>query len=344
MSRFRWNRTGTLGKRSGMDLLPSSSKMHRATLRRDPSYDGVFLVGVRTTGVFCRPSCGARKPRPENVEFFASGREALLAGYRPCPRCRPVDADGRQPGWAERLLQAIEADFSRTFRRTPGRSRGSDCVLAAWVRTPIGPMVAAATSQGVCLLEFSERRMLEAQFKTVRKRLGQALVPGENDHIGRLRSELSAYFDGSLRRFTVPIINPGTSFQTKVWDALREIPYGETRSYQELARELGSPDAIRAVGRANGQNRLAIVVPCHRVINKDGRLGGYGGGLWRKRLLLGLEQGQSILRNGERGYTGPPPSGKAGGHARTTVSGGPSRTAGRALPRRPDRPARAPAE
>jgi AraC family transcriptional regulator of adaptative response/methylated-DNA-[protein]-cysteine methyltransferase len=133
--------------------------------------------------------------------------------------------------------------------------------------------------------------MLEAQFTTVRRLFAAPVVPGSNDHLKQLETELDDYFAGTLREFTVPLLYPGTPFQQRVWQELLAIPYGETRSYQQLATAVGSPKAVRAVGRTNGLNRIAIVIPCHRVINKDGSLCGYGGGLRRKQFLLELERG-----------------------------------------------------
>jgi AraC family transcriptional regulator of adaptative response/methylated-DNA-[protein]-cysteine methyltransferase len=150
--------------------------------------------------------------------------------------------------------------------------------------------VAGATEEGVCLLEFTDRRMLEAQFAALGKRFDAPVIPGTNGHLERLREELAGYFTATLRRFTVPLIYPGTPFQQRVWEQLLAIPFGETRSYSELAAAVGAPNAVRAVGHANGQNRIAILIPCHRVVNKDGGLGGYGGGLHRKRYLLDLER------------------------------------------------------
>jgi AraC family transcriptional regulator of adaptative response/methylated-DNA-[protein]-cysteine methyltransferase len=146
----------------------------------------------------------------------------------------------------------------------------------------------------VCLLEFTERRMLETQFAALRKRFG-AVLPGTNACLETLREELGQYFEGSLREFSVPLRFPGSPFEEKVWRALLKIPYGETRSYKDLAAAIGDPAAIRAVGRANGRNRISIVIPCHRVVNADGGLGGYGGGLHRKRYLLDLERGARKL-------------------------------------------------
>jgi len=340
--------------------------MERAFYAQDASYDGVFVTGVRTTGIFCRPSCPARKPLRRNVEFFGSIKDALFAGYRPCLRCRPLEADGRHPDWVAGLLAAVGADperrlkarelralgvtperarryfqrtygmsfdaycraqrlgrglkslregedlaaaaldagydsesgfreaFGKYFGQTPGKARGAEVATAAWLRTPIGPMIAAATSRGVCLLEFTDRRMLEAQLETLGRRLQLPLVPGEHPTLERLKTELGEYFAGRRRSFEVPLHVGGSPFQERVWQELLLIPYGETRSYQDVARKVGSPEAVRAVGTANGMNRIAIVIPCHRVVNKGGKLGGYGGGLWRKQRLLGLEQGQRI--------------------------------------------------
>jgi AraC family transcriptional regulator of adaptative response/methylated-DNA-[protein]-cysteine methyltransferase len=131
--------------------------------------------------------------------------------------------------------------------------------------------------------------MLETQFEVLRRRFGCAIVPGKNDFLDRLQKELTGYFAGKIKKFTVPLIFPGTPFQMKVWKGLLDIPYGETRSYEDLAKTVGRPKGQRPVGRANGQNRIAIVIPCHRVVNKSGQLGGYGGGLWRKQFLLDLE-------------------------------------------------------
>ena len=179
--------------------------------------------------------------------------------------------------------------FARTFGETPGTSRNGDCVRLKWISSPLGPLVAGATSEGLCLLEFTDRRMIEAQFQTVHSRLGRPLVPGTNDHLELVSDELTRYFDGTLQTFTVPLSYPGTEFQRQVWEELLEIPYGETRSYQDIAKAVGDRNAVRAVGRANGLNRIAIVIPCHRVVNKNGDLGGYGGGLRRKEYLLDHE-------------------------------------------------------
>jgi AraC family transcriptional regulator of adaptative response/methylated-DNA-[protein]-cysteine methyltransferase len=356
-----------------LPTLPPRREMERAYLGSDASYDGLFYLAVKTTGVFCRPSCHARKPKPENVEFFAGPNEALFAGYRPCLKCRPLSGD-EAPGWVSRLLDRVERTpqdriregdlramgleparvrryfeakyglsfqaycrarrlaraferlkhgaaiddavfesgydshsgfreaFGRVFGEAPGRATGrsrgtgaAEPIRLAWIDTPIGPMVGGAADSGLCLLEFTDRRMIEGQLQTLRRRFRAPLVPDDHRYLGLVRTQLSEYFAGRRRHFDVPVSAPGTPFEERVWAALGRIPYGETRSYEEIARDVGSPRAVRAVGRANGMNRVAIVIPCHRVVNKSGALGGYGGGLWRKRRLLALEGGTYLF-------------------------------------------------
>ena len=158
------------------------------------------------------------------------------------------------------------------------------------LETPLGPMVAGAGDEGLCLLEFADRPLLPKQIERVGERVGKP-APGSHPHLDLLEARLAEYFAGARRRFDIPLVLAGTGFQERVWRRLLEIPYGRTISYDELARGAGSPGGSRAAGRANGDNRLAIVVPCHRVIRANGDLGGYGGGASRKRRLLDLEAG-----------------------------------------------------
>lgn len=180
--------------------------------------------------------------------------------------------------------------FQHTFGRGVSAEPAQDCIRVAWLDSPLGPLLAAASEAGLVLLEFTERRMLEAQFDALHRHFRLPLVPGAHAHLDRLRRELAEYFAGTRQVFDIPLAYPGTVFQCAVWSALREIPYGQTRAYDDVARTVGSPGACRAVGTANGKNRIAIVIPCHRVVNKDGQLGGYGGGVWRKQRLLDLER------------------------------------------------------
>lgn len=346
-----------------MNRTPTPAEMLRAFQSSDPSYDGIFWTAVKTTGIFCRPSCRARKPKAENVEFFPSVKQALFGGYRACKRCDPLGAGDPTPAWiaplmaeletvaqprltardlierglhpervsrwfcrrygmtfaawcrAKRLGQSLQElrrgsdvdsvifdssyrshsgfrrAFGRAFGTAPDEGRAMESTVTTIIDSPLGPLLAGARDKGVCLLEFCDRRMIEAQIESVRRRIGGALVPGDHPHLTRLRTELADYFTGSSRRFEVPLVAPGTPFQEQVWQALLTIEYGQTIAYDDLARRIGRPGASRAVGTANGMNRIAIVIPCHRVVNKNGDLGGYGGGLRRKQWLLQLEKG-----------------------------------------------------
>jgi AraC family transcriptional regulator of adaptative response/methylated-DNA-[protein]-cysteine methyltransferase len=158
------------------------------------------------------------------------------------------------------------------------------------IETPLGEMVAGATDEGICLLEFIDRRMLPTEYKDLTRLLKSTLEQGDNIHLKSLRKQLDKYFSGELKEFTIPLVTPGTDFQQAVWKELLEIPYGTTRSYQEQANVLRRSDSVRAVANANGMNRISIIIPCHRVIGSNGRLTGYGGGLKRKKWLLDHEK------------------------------------------------------
>jgi AraC family transcriptional regulator of adaptative response/methylated-DNA-[protein]-cysteine methyltransferase len=336
--------------------------MYRALVARDPAYEGVFFAGVKTTGIFCRPTCRAKKPRAENVEFFPSTLAALHDGYRPCRLCRPMDREPRPPAVVKKLLRAVEADptvrltdkdlvamgvdpstarrrfrayydltfqayqrarrmglalsevragrpvidvqldggyestsgfrgaFLRVFGKPPRGARTDDCLLARRFDTPLGKMLALADRQGLRLLEFVDRRGLENEIAHLRRRLRCAVVPGGNETLDAVEAQLRRYFSGERLEFDLPLAPVGSAFQQKVWEALRRIPPGVTRSYAEIAAEIGRAGAQRAVGRANGSNLLSVVIPCHRVIGADGSLTGYGGGVWRKRRLLDHER------------------------------------------------------
>jgi methylated-DNA--[protein]-cysteine S-methyltransferase len=165
-------------------------------------------------------------------------------------------------------------------------------LTAAAVATPLGEMLAVFGSKGLCLLEFVGQKHMEQEIMAVQKALNGQFIFQENEQTQLLRQELDLYFQGRLKVFATPLETIGTAFQQQVWNALLTIPYGETRSYKEQAQQLGNPKAIRAVAAANGQNKVSILIPCHRVIGSDGKLTGYAGGLNRKQSLLALERGE----------------------------------------------------
>jgi len=231
------------------------NEMERAFYASDPAWDGRFVAAVRTTGIFCRPSCRVRKPLPKNVEYLPDASAARAAGYRACLRCHPG---------------------------------AGNTVVTRTIDTPIGPMRTGATDTAIVLCDFADRPMIGAQLASVRRRIGPT-VEGSSPLLDRLASQLDEYFAGTRHEFDLPIAMPGSAFQERVWSELRRIPYGETISYRELAERVEAGAAYRAVGRANGSNRVAVIVPCHRVIAAGGGLGGYGGGLPAKRALLDLE-------------------------------------------------------
>lgn len=350
-----------------MDLLPTPDVMYRALVERDTDYDGLFVVAVKTTGIFCRPTCPARKPRRENVEFFARTHHALAAGYRACKRCRPLEPRGQTPAWLRPLIDRIEREparrltdadlrrrglepervrrwfkrehgmtfhaylrarkmsaalgeikrgddpmhvaldhgyeslsgfrdaFGKVLGTAPGKARSKRQVFLDRILTPLGPMVAVATEKGLCLLEFGDNETIDRRLEKLSRHLDARIAPGSHPALEQLHDEMARYFARELRDFTVPLDMLGTPFQRSVWQALREVPYGQTRSYGEQARMIGKPAAVRAVGSANGTNRISIIVPCHRVVGADGKLTGYGGGLWRKKALLAHERGEGAL-------------------------------------------------
>lgn len=196
------------------------------------------------------------------------------------------------------MRKTVESTEIEALLQSLPRSDEAERVLSCRsIETPLGPMFAAASDDSLFLLEFMDRRMLKTQLTTLHRRLAARFVWGSNGVLANTESELGEYFAGSRRSFTLALELPGTAFQQAVWQQLIRIPYGTTTSYSAIAASVGSPDAVRAVGKANGDNRIAVIVPCHRVVQSDGALCGYGGGLWRKRKLLELESGQGSLLN-----------------------------------------------
>lgn len=345
-----------------MIKLGTKKKYYKALIDKNPEYEGVFFCGVKTTGVFCRPTCPARKPKFENCEFYETAEQALLASFRPCKRCCPLShpqcvskliqtlveavernpekrwkdkdfrelsidvttarrqfkkrfgmtfvqyARARRMGIAMKQIRAGEAiieaqlssgyesssgfrdAFSRIMGAAPTKLGRSNILKASWLDTPLGPMIAIADEEALHLLEFVDRRGLEREIERLRQKTKSAIIPGRTRAISSIEKELKLYFDSKLREFKTPLFFLGSPFQKRVWEELRKIPYGETRSYSDIAAMVGKSSAFRAVAQANGANQIAIVIPCHRVINKNENLGGYGGGLTRKKWLLKHER------------------------------------------------------
>lgn len=254
-----------------------------------PARDDAPVIAVRTTGIFCRVGCPAPAPHPENIDRLPSAAVALFSGYRPCLRCRPLAAAGVVPTDATLRRATLLRPVLAAARRVRRSRSGARAIVTSLIWTPLGPMLAGATDDGTCLAEFTDRRMLPTQLATLRRRLARPIVAGRHPHLDRLREELDAYFAGERGGFTVPLVAPGSPFQERTWAELRRVTAGTTVSYEELARRVGRPRAQRAVGTANGANRIAVVIPCHRVVRKSGETGNYGGGRWRKEWLLAHE-------------------------------------------------------
>ncbi len=332
--------------------------MFRALVDRDTQFDGLFFAAVTSTGIFCRPTCPARKPKPENVTYFASAKEAMYHGFRPCARCHPLERNSPTPSLVARLCRMIEEDplrkigeadlrqlgidpstarrqfqrhygmtfhayhrarrmggalkavrnhgsvvdaqldhgyqsasgfwqaFTAVFGQPPAKADQLNCLFARWLETPLGAMLAIAGDRGLYLLEFVDRRGLQREIEVLRRRHRTAVVPGDNCHLERVNEALQGYFSGDQITFDLPIVMTGSEFECGVWRELQRIAPGEAISYAELAQRIDNPGAVRAVGRANGKNCIALAIPCHRVIGADGSLTGYAGGLWRKQWLL----------------------------------------------------------
>lgn len=192
-------------------------------------------------------------------------------------------------------LSGFGYTYKKLMGKSPSKSKRNNVILIKRLTTPLGPMFICATDKGICLLEYTDRRMLETEFRDLQRRLKAEILIGENKHIKQGIKEIKEYFSGKRKTFDVALDTPGTEFQQQVWKELQTIKYGSTRSYQSQAEHLGNPKAVRAVASANGFNRVSIIIPCHRVIGKDGSLTGYGGGLERKRWLLDWESGGGEL-------------------------------------------------
>ncbi len=192
-------------------------------------------------------------------------------------------------------LSGFNDSFSSLIGSPPSKSKDKQIMQMTRLETPLGPMFACATEEGICLLEFVDRRMLETELKLLSKKFKAVVLQGENKYFEPLKQQLNEYFEGKRKEFDIPLVLIGTDFQKEVWKELMRISYGTTRSYKRQAIALNNLGAIRAVAQANGMNRIAIIIPCHRVIGEDGSMTGYGGGIWRKKKLLDIELAQTTL-------------------------------------------------
>lgn len=329
----------------------------RIALAKDRRFDGTFVTGVHSTGIYCRPSCPARPPRRENVSFYATPADAEAAGLRACLRCRPDDVSREEAAVAQAITMLRDAEetvsleplaaaagyspahFQRLFKRAVGLSpaafaralrmeRAQDALSAggrvtdavydagfgapsrfyeasegrlgmspsAWrdggrgvtihwsvVPTSLGAMLVAATGKGVCRLSFNETDT------DLANRFPHAELIEGGEEFAALFAEVVTAVEKPGDSHHIPLDVQGTAFQEAVWQELRRIPPGETRSYAEIAAAIGKPGAVRAVGSANGANNVAVLIPCHRVIRADRSIGGYAYGEEIKRKLLAAE-------------------------------------------------------
>lgn len=350
--------------------LPDPDTCYSSFFTCSPQVRGRLWVGVTSTGIFCRPGCPARQPKPENCKWFGTVQACVEAGFRPCKRCRPLEPEGADP-LVTRLTRALEDDPARrwteadviamgidpstarrAFRRALGMTfldlarlrrmqagmgqlakgarvidaqleagfdsgsgfrlavsrllgqppealaRSGDALLKIdWITTDLGPMIAVADDRALHLLEFADRPALPRELARLRQFSKGRIGLGRPAPMDQAAEEMTRYLKGTLTEFRTPLALHGTAFTKSVWDELRRIPSGETRSYSEIASRIGRPTATRAVARANGANQIAVMIPCHRVIGADGSLTGYGGGLWRKERLIALER-QGLERQG----------------------------------------------
>lgn len=187
-------------------------------------------------------------------------------------------------------LSGFGYTYKKLLGKSPAQSLDVSPILINRLTTPLGPMFVAASSEGICLLEFVDRKRLESELTDIQRLFKQRIIAGENVHIKQLKKELLEYFEGTRKTFDVAIHKAGTDFQQSVWEELEHIPYGKTMSYRDVAHKIQKPKAVRAVGAANGANRISILLPCHRVVGSNGQLTGYGGGIERKKWLLDFER------------------------------------------------------
>ncbi len=338
----------------------NKQELYQEFIAKNKAYDGFYYACVKTTNIFCKFTCPARKPLFENVEFVKTIYEAKKLGFRECQRCRPneegnyssltnnliklLDEQPQIKWTADKLKEfgidnnnarrAFQKDFGKTFLEfareyrlgtviakiqcgekiidaqldagfsspsgfheaikrhigiIPSSIENDNILCAKWVQTPIGAMLCIVNDDGLHLLEFFDRKGLPTELEKLRKKTGFICFK-DHDYFKQIENQLREYFNGERKNFSIKCAQFGTKFEKEVWLELQNIPYGEVKSYSLQAIAINNPKAVRAVARANGSNKIAIIIPCHRVIGSDGSMTGYGGKIWRKEWLLKHEK------------------------------------------------------
>ena len=362
----------TMTRQSHFDAPQGNDVLWQAVLERNAGFDGIVFYGVRTTGIYCRPTCPSRRPRRDVVDFFTTPESAEVAGLRPCKRCRPRLAKSESPqaelvrAVCEYIEQNLEGTLTlrtisaevggspfhiqRTFREALGitpfeyaearrmalfrqtlkvgesvasatydagftsssriyerahahlgmtpaayrKGAPEQKIAYAIADSPMGRLLVARTEKGLCKVAMGDndrrlREELECEFP-------RAEITADNAGLGKAVDQIVAFLKGKRRELDLPTDLRATAFQVRVWKELQEIPFGETRSYADVARRIGRPSAVRAVARACATNPVPLVVPCHRVVRKGGELGGYRWGIERKRKILARESAAADRR------------------------------------------------
>jgi AraC family transcriptional regulator of adaptative response/methylated-DNA-[protein]-cysteine methyltransferase len=305
-----------------MMMTKANPSRWKAVARRDASADGSFCFAVKTTGIYCRPSCPARRPKRENVEFFDSPDRAERAGYRACRRCDPrgASANVRNAQLVARACRMIDGSydppsldslaehvglspfhFHRIFKSVTGLTprayaatqdarpkRRASNIRFATAECLLGQLLVAATDKGVCWISLGKDE--NAMLRELRRQFPKATLSAADKSFGEWIGCIVGFVDRPSQSLNLPLDIQGTAFQQRVWKALREIPFGTTMTYTQLAKKLGMPSAIRAVARACATNPISLAIPCHRVVRTDGSLAGYRWGIERKKTLIERER------------------------------------------------------
>lgn len=334
---------------------------------KDKKFDTQFLFAVKTTKIFCRPSCRAKKPKKENTLFYKTSKQAIQNGFRPCKICKPMEDINSTPDFIKKLIKEVETNpqkkikdydlklqglepntirrwfkknhnitfqayqrmyrinhafnqinelttskivkntgfksisgfnqsWKNLFNSSPKSNENKDIINIKRIDTKLGPIFICATQKGICLLEFTDRKMLETEFKDLKNRLNSIILPGENKHIINAEKQINQYFEKKRTQFNIELDMQGTKFEKNVWENLIKIKYGENLTYKNLSKQLNQP--FQKIKNAIGKNKISIIIPCHRMLGENKNLTNYGGGIERKKYLLNLEKEKLNNKNG----------------------------------------------